>query len=168
MDAYVRDYSRLLAAKYVEKLEANLQEESTAEIDAARAALIELQDAVHRPYSKGEYLERIEDARVALDAAIAEYNAVVASNAAEIDRVARANVAAVAAKAETLEVLLEAVRKRRSELLAATDFRMVSDFPWKHDMKNAWTDYRQALRDITNNLKTVADVEALVMPLPPQ
>ena len=55
------------------------------------------------------------------------------------------------------------LREKRNRLLAETDYLVLSD----NTMSEAMTTYRQALRDITNGLTTVADVEAVVFPTKP-
>lgn len=42
-----------------------------------------------------------------------------------------------------------AVRKRRNEMLAACDWTQLPDSPLDNVQRNAWADYRQALRDVT-------------------
>jgi len=59
---------------------------------------------------------------------------------------------------------MENLRFRRNQLLAVTDFYALSDVTMTAEM----TTYRQALRDITNGLTTVADVEAVVFPEKPK
>jgi hypothetical protein len=59
---------------------------------------------------------------------------------------------------------MENLRFRRNQLLAVTDFYALSDVTMTAEM----TTYRQALRDITNGLTTVADVEAVVFPEKPE
>ena len=56
------------------------------------------------------------------------------------------------------------LRQRRSALLTATDFYALSDVTMSADM----TTYRQNLRDLTNGLSTVADVNAVVYPTKPE
>ena len=58
---------------------------------------------------------------------------------------------------------LEKLRKERNELLAETDFYALSDVT----MTEAMTNYRQQLRDITEGLTTVEDVEAVTFPTKP-
>jgi len=58
---------------------------------------------------------------------------------------------------------MEDLRTKRNKLLADTDHYALSDQTLSDDMKT----YRQALRDITNGLTTVADVEAVVFPTKP-
>ncbi len=56
------------------------------------------------------------------------------------------------------------VRQQRDRLLAATDYRALSD----QNLNQEWTDYRQALRDITQDLATVEDVAEVVWPTEPE
>ena len=56
------------------------------------------------------------------------------------------------------------LRQRRSALLTATDFYALSEVTMSADM----TTYRQNLRDLTNGLSTVADVNAVVYPTKPE
>ena len=58
---------------------------------------------------------------------------------------------------------LENLRFERNNLLAETDFYANSDVT----MSEAMTTYRQELRDITNGLTTVAQVEAVEFPEKP-
>ena len=61
-------------------------------------------------------------------------------------------------------VQMEYLREKRNNLLAQTDYLALSDQTMTAEM----TTYRQALRDITNGLTTVADVEAVVFPEKPE
>jgi len=56
------------------------------------------------------------------------------------------------------------LRFKRDALLKETDTYALSDRTMSAEM----TTYRQALRDITNGLTTVADVEAVVFPEKPE
>ena len=58
---------------------------------------------------------------------------------------------------------MKELRSKRNNLLAQTDYLALSDQTMTAEM----TTYRQALRDITNGLTTVADVEAVVFPEKP-
>ena len=58
---------------------------------------------------------------------------------------------------------MTSLREKRNNLLAQTDYLALSDQTMSAEM----TTYRQALRDITNGLTTVADVEAVVFPTKP-
>jgi len=62
-----------------------------------------------------------------------------------------------------LDMAMEDLRAKRNKLLADTDYLALSD----NTMSAEMTTYRQSLRDITNGLTTVADVEAVVFPTKP-
>ena len=55
------------------------------------------------------------------------------------------------------------LRQRRNSLLSATDFYALSDNTMSADM----TTYRQNLRDLTNGLSTVEDVNNITWPTKP-
>ena len=55
------------------------------------------------------------------------------------------------------------LRAKRNALLLETDFYALSDVTMSSEM----TTYRQALRDITNGITTVEQVEAVVFPTKP-
>ena len=59
---------------------------------------------------------------------------------------------------------ISTLRYTRNSLLAQTDYLALSDQTMSAEM----TTYRQALRDITNGLTTVEDVEAVVFPEKPE
>tara|TARA_R100001594_G_scaffold37923_1_gene68545 strand:+ start:454 stop:741 length:288 start_codon:yes stop_codon:yes gene_type:complete len=56
------------------------------------------------------------------------------------------------------------LRQERNQKLAITDWRALSDQILSQD----WLDYRQSLRDLTQNLETVEDVNSVVWPSPPE
>ena len=62
-----------------------------------------------------------------------------------------------------LDTAMEDLRAKRNNLLKATDYLALSDNTLSADM----TTYRQNLRDITNGLTTVADVNAVTWPTKP-
>jgi len=57
------------------------------------------------------------------------------------------------------------LRQRRDAMLKSCDWVMLSDSPIAD--KTAWETYRQALRDITNGLTTVDQVNAVTWPTKP-
>jgi hypothetical protein len=61
------------------------------------------------------------------------------------------------------DMAMEDLRAKRNKLLQDTDYLALSD----NTMSAEMTTYRQSLRDITNGLTTVADVEAVVFPIKP-
>ena len=58
---------------------------------------------------------------------------------------------------------LASLRAKRNSLLAATDFYALSD----NTLSAAMTSYRQSLRDLTEGLSTVEQVNSLVFPVKP-
>ena len=58
---------------------------------------------------------------------------------------------------------IASLRAKRNSLLAATDYLALSD----NTLSAAMSSYRQSLRDITENLTTVAQVNAVVFPVKP-
>jgi hypothetical protein len=60
---------------------------------------------------------------------------------------------------------MSSLRQRRDALLKSSDWVMMSDSPIAD--KTSWQTYRQELRDITDGLTTVADVNAVVFPNKP-
>ena len=57
------------------------------------------------------------------------------------------------------------LRQRRDAMLKSCDWVMMSDSPITD--KTEWETYRQALRDITENLTTVEQVQAVEFPTKP-
>ena len=64
---------------------------------------------------------------------------------------------------EAFDRAMENLRDDRNSRLAETDFYALSDVTMSPEMET----YRQELRDITNGLTTVEDVEAVVFPTKP-
>jgi hypothetical protein len=60
---------------------------------------------------------------------------------------------------------MSSLRQRRDALLKSSDWVMISDSPIAD--KTAWQTYRQELRDITDGLASVDDVNAVVFPNKP-
>lgn len=59
---------------------------------------------------------------------------------------------------------IASLRSKRNSLLASSDWTVLTDSQLTTIEKTAWKTYRQALRDITENLTTVAQVNAVVFP----
>jgi hypothetical protein len=57
------------------------------------------------------------------------------------------------------------LRQRRDAMLKSCDWVMLSDSPIAD--KTSWETYRQSLRDITENLTTVEQVQAVEFPTKP-
>jgi len=66
---------------------------------------------------------------------------------------------------KTFEISMDSLRQKRNSLLAETDWVVLPDSPIAD--KTAWETYRTQLRDITNGLTTVEQVEAVVFPTKP-
>jgi len=62
-----------------------------------------------------------------------------------------------------LEIALNNLRAKRNKLLADSDYIVLSDSPVAD--KSNWLTYRQSLRDITQGLSTVEQVQAVVFPV---
>ena len=65
--------------------------------------------------------------------------------------------------ARHFKIRIENLRQERNKLLAETDYLSLSDQSLTDEMKK----YRQDLRDITNGLSTVEEVEAVEFPTKP-
>jgi hypothetical protein len=62
-----------------------------------------------------------------------------------------------------LDMVMEDLRTKRNKLLADTDYFALADNTMTEEVRT----YRQALRDITENLTTVEQVNAVVFPTKP-
>jgi len=71
----------------------------------------------------------------------------------------------IASLPSELDRALIGLRAKRNSLLAETDWVVLPDSPVAD--KTAWETYRTQLRDITNGLTTVEQVEAVVFPTKP-
>ena len=67
-------------------------------------------------------------------------------------------------KAENLFIL----RKKRNRKLEISDWTQLPDTSLSDAKKTEWANYRQSLRDITNGLTTVADIEEVTWPTKPE
>jgi hypothetical protein len=56
------------------------------------------------------------------------------------------------------------LRSKRNSLIASSDWTVLSDSQLSAELKTAWLEYRQDLRDITEGVNTVAKVNAVVFP----
>ena len=62
-----------------------------------------------------------------------------------------------------LDTAMQDLRQKRNQLLIDTDFYGMSD----NTMSSEMATYRQALRDITSGITTVAQANAVVFPIKP-
>ena len=81
------------------------------------------------------------------------------------EEIAQRQEAEAAWNAGAFDRAMADLRQRRDAMLKSCDWVMMSDSPITD--KSNWETYRQSLRDITNGLTTVADVEAVVFPTKP-
>ena len=63
-----------------------------------------------------------------------------------------------------LQTALDNLRAKRNALLNETDYIVIKAKETGATIPTAWKTYRQALRDITENLTTVDEVNAVVFP----
>lgn len=73
------------------------------------------------------------------------------------------NPIAIDRPAPTADEIMASVRRKRDALLAASDWTQVLDAPLSAEAKEAWAEYRQALRDVTKQ----ADPSHIVWPKSP-
>ena len=64
-----------------------------------------------------------------------------------------------------LDIALDNLRSKRNKLLADSDYIVLADSP-VNDKAN-WLTYRQSLRDLTEGLSTVEQVNSVVFPTKP-
>jgi len=66
--------------------------------------------------------------------------------------------------AENPEAVKNNIRHQRNHLLAASDWTQLIDSPLDETARDAWAVYRQALRDLTDNIDVNGKVEFPVAP----
>ena len=66
-----------------------------------------------------------------------------------------------------LEIALKDLRQKRNELLASSDWEVIMAKEKGTTLSAGFKTYRQELRDLTEGLTTVAQVEAVVFPTKP-
>lgn len=60
------------------------------------------------------------------------------------------------------------IRKKRNDLLLRSDWTQLIDTGLTQEQVQTWQDYRQQLRDITENFQDATDKKDIVWPEPPQ
>ena len=65
------------------------------------------------------------------------------------------------------EMAMEDLRAKRNKLLADCDWTQFADSPLTAEQKYPYAEYRQQLRDLTNGLTTVEDVNSVTWPTKP-
>ena len=64
--------------------------------------------------------------------------------------------------------ITEIVRAERTRFLSSSDWTQLPDSPLSTDIKNTWAVYRQALRDITENLDNIESLDDVIWPTKPE
>ena len=67
-------------------------------------------------------------------------------------------------KAGAFDRAIAGLRSKRNSILASSDWTVLPDSPLSAELKTAWLEYRQDLRDITEGVDTEAKVKAVVFP----
>jgi len=73
-----------------------------------------------------------------------------------------------ASRPSALEVAMQGLRARRNKALADSDWTQLPDVGFNAAERTAWMNYRQALRDITNNIETAEQAQSINLPAKPQ
>tara|TARA_A100001201_G_C3970815_1_gene165569 strand:- start:74 stop:370 length:297 start_codon:yes stop_codon:yes gene_type:complete len=68
----------------------------------------------------------------------------------------------------TFEKQIAKLRIQRNSLLIETDYIVTKNLEAGTDIPADWKTYRQSLRDLTNGLTTVEEVNAVVFPTKPE
>ena len=66
------------------------------------------------------------------------------------------------------EIALDELRAKRNKLLADTDYIVTMNLEAGNTIPAEWVTYRQSLRDLTNGLITIEQVNAVVYPTKPE
>jgi len=72
------------------------------------------------------------------------------------------------AQPSALEVAMKDLRARRNKALADSDWTQLPDVGFNAAERTAWMNYRQDLRDITNNIETAEQAQSINLPAKPQ
>jgi hypothetical protein len=92
---------------------------------------------------------------------------IVALTPQEITDRQNAEAAWLASQPSPLEVAMKDLRARRNKALADSDWTQLPDVGFNAAERNAWMIYRQALRDITNNIETAEQAKSISFPVKP-
>ena len=69
---------------------------------------------------------------------------------------------------KALEIALDNLRTKRNKLLADSDYIVLADSSIPSVKKSQWMTYRTNLRNITQGLSTVEQINAVVFPVAPR
>jgi hypothetical protein len=92
---------------------------------------------------------------------------IVALTPQEITDRQNAEAAWLASQPSPLEVAMKELRAKRNKALADSDWTQLPDVGFNAAERNAWMIYRQALRDITNNIETTEQAKSISFPVKP-
>ena len=92
---------------------------------------------------------------------------IVALTPQEITDRQNAEAAWLASQPSPLEVAMQDLRAKRNKALADSDWTQLPDVGFNAAERNAWMVYRQALRDITNNIETAEQAKSINFPAKP-
>jgi hypothetical protein len=92
---------------------------------------------------------------------------IVALTPQEITDRQNAEAAWLASQPSPLEVAMKDLRAKRNKALADSDWTQLPDVGFNAAERNAWMIYRQALRDITNNIETAEQAKSISFPVKP-
>ena len=81
-----------------------------------------------------------------------------------VEEIAQRQADELAWSAGAFDRSLASLRAKRNSLIASSDWTVLSDSPLSAELKTAWLEYRQDLRDITEGVNTEAKVKAVVFP----
>lgn len=84
------------------------------------------------------------------------------------DEIAARQAEETAWNAKTFDRAIARLRTNRNNLLAETDYIVTKNLEAGTDIPTDWKTYRQSLRDLTNGLTTVEEVNAVVFPTKPE
>jgi hypothetical protein len=92
---------------------------------------------------------------------------IVALTPQEITDRQNAEAAWLASQPSPLEVAMKELRAKRNKALADSDWTQLPDVGFNAAERNVWMIYRQALRDITNNIETAEQAKSISFPVKP-
>ena len=84
-----------------------------------------------------------------------------------VEEINQRNIDIAEAQANAFPNALKFLRVKRDALLSETDYIVIKAKETGATIPTAWKTYRQALRDITEGLTTVEEVDAVVFPEKP-
>lgn len=84
------------------------------------------------------------------------------------EEIAQRNADVATYNAKAFDRAIARLRTNRNNLLAETDYIVTKNLEAGTDIPADWKTYRQSLRDLTNGLTTVEEVNAVVFPTKPE